>query len=172
MASIDDAGVTIRHSEGSARLRFDDLDAGQRSMFGLEGDLAAAAEAVESSDSAEYERWVDTRMASIRNTEQRLALAARRDDSSSFREWQAVVARQLAIAQSRALARPASAVGSGSWAGSYPRYRTYRPSYRTVWTPAYYPACRGITSVRTNSMTTTGPARKTSFANTVLKSIP
>lgn len=175
VASIDDAGVTIRHLEGAARLRFADLDAKQRWMFGLEEDLAATAQADEAVNSAEYDRWVDAQMASSRDTEQRQTFESAREDSIARRERQALVASQLAAADNRALARPASAVGSGSWGGDYSRYRTYRPRYRTtVWyyTPAYYPACRAPSVIRVNRMNPPGGIRPTTFANTVIKAIP
>jgi hypothetical protein len=182
IASIDDAGVTIRHSAGAARLAYGDLDVDQRQLFGLEADLAAAAQAGEANSAAEYDRWVDLQMAANRTAETQREQAAQRESAQATREWSAMVARQTATARDRALARPATSVSSRAWANSTPRYRSsnrtvyyYAPDYCP---PRYEPVCRQGVSLATGRVVYrnyTVPAtgiQTTSFANTTLTFTP
>ncbi len=181
VAAIDDSGVTIRHADGSARLRYSDLDGGQRVFFGLEADLALAAEEKEAQDSADYERWVQTRMVAIDERKQRDSEIARREDLANQRTRAALAAQVASASATRPLARPATNVGDRSWSysNSYSNYRSYRPTYRYVYyntTPSYYcppaftvypkrPAARNVytpSTVRGHK----------SFANTTLPYIP
>jgi hypothetical protein len=179
ISAIDDAGVTIRHTDGSARLRFADLDAGQRLLFGLEEDLAMVAEKQEREDAVAYERWIDTQMAEIRVKEEQLASVARREKSNEerARRTSAAAARNLVAANTSPLAQPARTFSSRSW-GGYSTYRAYRPTYRYVYyTPSSYSR---------NSHTVLGPVRQVtggcytppvttprrSFANTTISTIP
>ena len=181
VASIDDSGVTIRHADGSARLRFADLDARQRIFFGLEADLARAAEEQEARDLAAYESWVDKRMVAIDEKKTKDAENGRREDSASQRTRAVLAAQLLTAANVRPLARPATNVGSRSWSysGNYSNYRAYRPTYRYVYynnTPDY--TCRPAASVYPCRVISpyiyTPPVvtKHKSFADTTIPSIP
>ncbi len=182
VVSIDDSGVTIRHVDGSARLRFADLDAGQRVFFGLEADLALAAEQQETRDVADYERWVEARMVVIDEKKLKDAESARREDLE-IRRLRSQAAAQLAANSSvRPLAQPATSVGNRSWSYSsaYSNYRVRRPTYRYVYynnTPTY--RCQPFSAnICSGQMTTpyiyTPPVmhRHQSFADTTVPSIP
>ncbi len=139
VASIDDAGVTLRHAYGSARVGPGDLAPQQRVFFGLEEDLSLAALQKESRNSAEYEQWVEQQMVTIGEKRERAAELARRDQQDAKQKRDEVTARTLASAKARPLGQPASHVGSGysSYASSY---RTYRPTYRYYYTQSYVPS--------------------------------
>jgi len=187
VASIDDSGVTIRHADGSARLRFADLDAKQRVFFGLEADLALAAEQQETQDAADYERWVQARMVVIDEKKLKDSENARREELESRRLRVESAARLAANSNVRPLARPATNVGSRSWSYSsaYSNYRAYRPTYRYVYyynTPSYnsssyncqpspysvYPGRVANPYIYTPPVVT----QRKSFADTTIPSIP
>lgn len=183
VVSIDDSGVTIRHADGSARLRFADLDAKQRVFFGLEADLALAAEEQETRDAADYERWVEARMVVIDDQKLKDSENARRDELETRRLRVESAARLAANSNVRPLARPATNVGDRSWSysGAYSNYRAYRPAYRYVYyynTPSYnycqpsaytvYPS-RGPTPYIEPPPVVT---KRKSFADTTIPSIP
>lgn len=139
VAAIDDAGVTIRHADGSARLGYEDLDADQRLRFGLEEDLALAAVEKEARRAADYERWIDDRLAFQRERDSKAA-----EESSKRAELAASRARTLLAsstrfsASTRSLARSSSSFGSG-YSSYRSLYRSYRPTYRYVYnTPSSY----------------------------------
>ena len=187
VASIDDSGVTIRHADGSARLRFADLDAKQRVFFGLEADLALAAEQQETRDAADYERWVQARMVVIDEMKLKEAEIARRDQLETRRLRVESAARLAANSSVRPLAQPATNVGSRSWSysGNYSNYRASRSAYRYVY---YYntPSCNTSSYDCLPSSYTVYPGGPTtpylytppviptrnSFADTTIPSIP
>ena len=185
VSAIDDSGVTIRHSVGSARLRFDDLDAGQRLFFGLEADLAVAAVKRESQDAVDYERWIDGQMAAIDDKKQKVSADARHEQLETQRNYSELAARQLAASSSRPLAQTGTSLASSPtrYSSSSSRYRTYRPSYRYVYynnTPSWscYSASRpvltryGARSGAPGYVAPSGLPRRQSFADTTLPSIP
>lgn len=139
--AIDDAGVTIRHADGSARLRFADLDAGQQVFFGLDAGRAFAAEENESVAFIAYEREQDRQMAAIRLQEREDNLAAQRNELEIERKAVQLAARFVAASMAVPLARHARLVGRGSrdYFGYYPRYR-YRSNYSTYRHVHYYSA--------------------------------
>lgn len=189
VSEIDDAGVTIRHTDGSARLRYADLDASQRLLFGLEADLAQAAVQQESQDAAEYEGWIETRMARLEEKKEMSSLVAKRDESEARQKRAEQLRQQIAASNARPLAKAATSFGNSSWRYSNhtSSYRTYRPTYRYV----YYasPTYRSTYGYRTNPCfpagtnpprrlpftprvgRVTNPSRQ-SFAETTLPSIP
>jgi len=187
VSAIDDAGVTIRHADGSERLRFADLTPEQQVIFGLEADLALAATGKEAGEAALYERWVDDRMAIVHEQQKADKATARREDQAA-RERRSQLASQQAMASStRALAQPATISGNRSWGYSryYSGYRTYQPTYRNVYvsTPSYRNDFRSAVSVRApfpqfTRSTGTGCAspvmipRCRSFADTALSPTP
>lgn len=154
---IDDSGVTIRHADGSARLRFSDLDAGQQTFFGLEADLAQAAREKEKMSAAEYERWVDTRMASFEGKNDAAAEAIRREELAVQQRRAALAEQQLAAFKARPLGQPASSFGNRSWSSpSYSSYRSNRPTYRYIYdnnTPDSYSTCRPVSPIQIDRVT-------------------
>lgn len=142
VTAINDSGVTIRHSDGSARLRFEDLNAGQRWLFGLEEDLAIAAHQKESQSAAEYERWVDTRLASNEAKAKEAAETARQDRIAANSARADLLASQTASANVSPLSRPSTSSSYRSnysgYRSNYSSYRTYTPVYRVYYnTPSY-----------------------------------
>jgi hypothetical protein len=149
---IDDSGVTIRHADGSARLHFADLDAGQQTFFGLEADLAQAAREMEKTSVAEYERWVDTRMASLEEKSDASAEAIRRDELAVQQRRAALAEQQSVAFKARPLGQPASSFGNRSWSSpSYSGYRSNRPTYRYIYynnAPDGYSPCRPVAPIK------------------------
>lgn len=182
VVSIDDSGVTIRHADGSARLRFADLDAGQQIFFGLEADLALAAEQQETRDAADYERWVEARMVVIDEKKLKDAESSRREDLETRRLRSQTASQLAANASVRPLARPATNVGNRSWSYSsaYSNYRVRRPTYHYVYynTPTYRYQPSSSDNICSGRVTTpyiyTPPVvrRHQSFADTTIPSIP
>lgn len=172
VTSIDDAGVSIRHTDGSARLRFSDLDSAQRAFFGLEEQLAVAAEKQEAVAAAAYERWIDKQMTEVSREEERTAAIAKREIPQVSRT-------QVTSADVRPLAQQATHFGSSSYRYSRYRtyYRTYRPNYVYYPNPVYstsqprafIPAAR-VSGSRCEIPP--APQPKTCFADTTLLSIP
>jgi hypothetical protein len=147
VSSIDDGGVTIRHEHGSAKLRYDDLTADQRMFFGLEEDLALAAEGQEHQNALAYERWVENRMVAIREERQQETLEeTRREIAAERRRTLAAAAtRDLLAANTSPLAQPARSVSNYSRPDRYYsyHYRSYRrctPVYRAYCSPRSLPS--------------------------------
>lgn len=63
VAAVDDAGVTLRHRDGSTRIRFNELSEAQRAEFGLNEEKAVAADLAERRNAAAYELWQDAEIA-------------------------------------------------------------------------------------------------------------
>lgn len=151
VAAIDDAGVTIRHADGSARLGFADLDSAQQVFFGLEADLALVAEKEDARAVAAYERWIETRMAIVHERETWDSEIAKREELAAQQKWAQLAAQHVAASQVRPLAQAATSVGSRSWgySGDYSSYRAYRPTYRYIYcysTPSYNSSCPTVVS--------------------------
>ncbi len=146
VAAIDDAGVTIRHADGSARLGFADLNPEQQVFFGLEEDLAFAAEEREYRTSTAYERGMDRQLAAIQARQKQDAETARLDELAAGRKKSQSTTRYAAASKPSPLAREATPIGRQSWYdyGYYPRYR-YRSNYSTFRYVYYYkiPSCYG-----------------------------
>ena len=62
VARIDDLGVAIKHTHGSARIGFNDLSVEEQAFFGLDSELASAALVEERRYLATYERQIDREM--------------------------------------------------------------------------------------------------------------
>jgi|GEM_PF-7100267 len=56
--TVDDTGVMLRHQDGAARMRYEDLTDEQRCFFGLEEESAIAALKEEHRRAQDYEQWV------------------------------------------------------------------------------------------------------------------
>lgn len=70
IASVTDAGVVVRHRDGSARLLFADLTPEQRVLFALEADSSLAAEQLERQGAAENELALDRQIAAAAEARQ------------------------------------------------------------------------------------------------------
>ena len=175
VASIDDAGVAIRHADGTARLKYQELDSAQRLLFALEPDLALAAAEKESQDLAIYERWIDGQLDLQRD---KVEVAARMEDYKeqiSKANRAASLARQTLAANSSPLAKPATSFGSVRSRYSS-TYRSERPTfYRYVYytpnnySPSFSQACYGSGS---SSYRPDRNPHRTNFANTTFQSDP
>jgi hypothetical protein len=76
VAAVNDAGVTIRHRDGSARLGWSDLDPRQREMFVLEERAARAAEEEEKRQALAYEKWLEEELRLQHQRERDLVVAS------------------------------------------------------------------------------------------------
>lgn len=137
ITGVDDGGIALRHAHGTARLRYADLSGEQCAEFGLDEKSALAAEDRERREAVAYEQRIDEELDAMRDKEERNAAMARRSEEA--RISRSLMARSASYKSESPLAKPASAVGSGSYyRNSYgSTYRTYRPRYRYVY---YYPA--------------------------------
>lgn len=154
VSSIDDGGVTIRHEYGSAKLRYADLTADQRLLFGIEEDLAVAAEGREKKDALAYERWVENRLVAIREEKQKDANAEERKEIAAERRRllaSAAATRDLVAANTSPLAKPARNVSSSTRYGSTRYYSYYYGSYRRC-TPVYRAYCAPRSYVPSSQM--------------------
>ena len=134
ISAIDDAGVTIRHTHGSARLRFQDLDAKQQQFFGLEEDLAHLAHAEEAHQLVAYERWAAKQTEITRLNETATAQVNQRREVTSLQKQLDSPAPQIIASNVSTLAQPAKSVGSGSQRNyRYSSYRNYRPTWRYIY---------------------------------------
>ncbi len=182
VAAINDAGVTIRHAEGSARIKFSDLNSEQRAFFGLEMDLAVAAEKKELESAVDYERAIDSQLAAMKTQDKLTAEAARREEQYLQSNRARVASPQIASSSVRPLAQPATSFGNRSWSSSgyYSTYRSYRPAYRYVYcnSPSYTRPCPSISSSNyargiESGFSSSPIANKCkSFSKTTLLSIP
>lgn len=182
IAAIDDAGVTIRHADGSARLGYEDLDSDQRMRFGLEEGLALAAVEKEAQQASQYEKWIDQRMLLVQERESRIA------EENKNAELAASRVRSLLASSSSVSSNPwnlsKSATAFSSRSTSYnsvyrSAYSPYRSRYRYVY---YVPSCyrpyrpnNCVTSchrVTPRHVTRTDGSHRTSFANTNLSYNP
>lgn len=138
VTGVDDAGVAIRHEDGAARLRYADLSAEHRALFGLEEEAALAAEAREHREALAYERGIDLEMQAVRERDQlAAAVTQRNNDSRASRSL--LAASPSPSRESGMLSRPATPFGTGSIYRRYgdSGYRSYQPNYRYVY---YYPS--------------------------------
>ncbi len=131
VVSVSDIGVAIRHADGSARLAFDDLSAEQRAHFGIDTERAMAARKQEERAVANYERWLDTRLASMAAEKRQDTVLASAKASEARAERALASARVLASSANRSLAQPSRGFGRSS------SYYSYRP-YRRYYSGGYY----------------------------------
>ncbi len=131
VAQIDDAGVTVRHHAGSVRIGFNDMDAGQQAFFGLDPDLAMAANTRERRESAAYDEWISGQLLAIQEAGDSQAGAANHSLARNDRKYSSRLAREAAISRERPLAQSASYVGGRSSRGGrgVTFYQVYRPVY-------------------------------------------
>lgn len=137
VTAIDDAGVTLRHADGIARLDYFRLTADQREWLGL--DQAAATTALDREQAAAlaYEQWIDQGMITIRakQDEDRVA-AAKKEQQDLTRQLMAMVAKARALPA----ATPAPVSRRSSWNDRWERTSYYRPRRTVYYYPVYYPS--------------------------------
>jgi DNA gyrase/topoisomerase IV subunit A len=145
--SIDDTGVAIRHSVGTARLRYSDLDQSQRVQFGIEADSAIIALEKEAQAASVYDKAISTQIAAIQEKQaiaSSLKIAAdlaENQEKSRFKTIAMNDASASIAAKPRALAEPAVPVGRrahytyGSSYDRYPNNSTFVRYYNVV--PTY-----------------------------------
>ncbi len=94
--AVNDAGVTLRHRDGSVRLKYSELSMEQREWLGLEHATAVAAEETEREDALAYESWIDQRMSAIRKENERRDEEAA-DAKQKLRENNRIRAASIAV---------------------------------------------------------------------------
>lgn len=150
VVAVTDAGVTIRHRDGSARLRYHDLTDRQRQDFGLVEGAALAAVQEERQKSAAYEQWLEDELAAMERD--------KRDAAKVFAKATQVKRTPAPVVSSnvppvRPLAEPARQVGIQYGRTSYSRPRRTSFYY-------YYSAPRYCApSYRISASGPYGPAR-------------
>jgi hypothetical protein len=179
---IDDSGVTIRHADGSTRLRFADLDAKQQHFFGLEADLAQVAHEKEAREAVAYERWIDNQMEISRLSAAAVASVRPSTETASISRKSESPTRQIVASNTSPLSKPARSFGSGSYRSyRFSNDRSCRPTYQTN----YYdsPSCSSSASAGCTSYPSqhrqveyfphpAGRIQKRSFANTTIPPEP
>lgn len=152
VSAIEDAGVTIRHADGSARLCFADLNSDQRLYFGLEEDLAIAAMDKEVAEAASYDRWIDEQLVIINDQKKKNAEIAKREELAAKQERSKLASEQAIVPKTRTLALATTALGNRSrgYPSYFSTYRTYPPIYHNFYhnTPSYNHNCRMVVSPR------------------------
>jgi len=154
ITKIDGGGVSFKHADGAARLRFYELSPGQRKYFGLDEENALEVYRKEEERRAAYEKLVEIR------TEERRVRAEKdaTEREESRQDAMAAVAEELA----KAVVEPTAAIPpyptikrvdtrvrrSRSYGSSYrpfyggyygySPYSSYRPSHHGGWHPGSY----------------------------------
>lgn len=182
VSAIDDSGVTIRHTDGSTRLRFADLDAKQQHFFGLEADLALVAHEKEALEAVAYERWIAKQMEISRLNAAAVASVSSSSEAISSPKAAEYPTRQIVAANISPLSKPARSFGSGSFRSyRFSNYRSCRPTYQTNYYDA--PSCSSYPSAGVIHYPSqhcpveyfphpAGRTQNTSFANTTIPSDP
>lgn len=136
VTNIDDTGVSIRHSSGTARLRCEDLSEEEQIYFGLDRKLSVVALQTERDSRAAYENWVGKNLVVAEKKAAELARERKREEQQAAQS-----ARMLALAarttKSSAFSSSFGKLGDTTRVyGSYRRssYRSYyhRPRNRYV----------------------------------------
>jgi|GEM_PF-6374447 len=185
VAAVDDAGVTIRHEDGSARLVYADLDDRQRMFFALDENASLAAQDEEKRQAVAYEQWIDSTVAVNHAKDEQAAFETRREELRFRENRNLIAARQISASNVRALGQPARSFSSSGYSSSSyysgysrPRYHyvyyynpcgsNYNPYVSRNYRACYQPYQR-ISPSAVNPTTTN---RANSFANTTIPYIP
>ncbi|MGJ8641986.1 MAG: hypothetical protein ACSHX9_01145 [Luteolibacter sp.] len=134
VTAIDDSGVAIRHSDGTARLRFNDLDADGHAFFGLEEEFAQDAIIAEYKQRIAYEKWIQKGMAAI-EAEKLAAAKTRKREEEKRAEQRLLTARISAL----------TAANTNHISSSYSKLGDTRPVSRRS---SYYSVSRRSTIYR------------------------
>ncbi len=143
ITKINAGGVSFKHEDGTARLRFDELSPGQRKYFGIEGETAAEVYRTEAERRAAYEKLVEKR-------EEERRVLAEKEAAEREEAWQLAM-ESAAAERAKAAAEPAVTIpprptiqrvdtrvrrsrsyGSsyGGYGYGYPVHYSYGPSFR------------------------------------------
>jgi hypothetical protein len=136
VTGVDDAGVSIRHQNGSTRLRYADLTDEQRLFFVMDEASALAAEDAERRNSLAYELRIEKELGVIRLDQERRAVERKREESGRIASR--VMASSMARKETSPLSRPATPFGRGSSYRRSPYYsvsRYYYPGQTYVYRP-------------------------------------
>ena len=185
ITGIDDAGVTIRHRDGSARFGIYDLDAKSQVLFALEPDLAIAAAKQENVDAAAYEKWIDQGLVEVTKSENERSVLKKINALKLKNNRAFAAAQHLAMANARPLAQPATSIHSGSrhyrYSSPYSNYRASQPIYHYTdygqsscyasRRSTHYQSVKDLVKQR-RSHADEHPSKKRSFADTTLNHIP
>lgn len=142
ITNIDDAGVAIRHSDGTARLDIHDLGEQKAAEFGIEKASALVALAKEEQQAIAYEQWHFSMMRSLEmlRIEKNARNALAEKDKAKAVRSAAFSKAANTDASLRPLAQPPRPFGASSIRWRYP-WRTYSYRYRPVYVyqhPKYY----------------------------------
>ncbi|MBC7980075.1 MAG: hypothetical protein H7Y36_05885 [Armatimonadetes bacterium] len=128
ISKIDDGGVSLRHADGTARFRFNDLNADEQTWFGLDGELALIAHQSEGESRVAYEKWIDKNMAIVEAKEASLA-KIRKEDEEKLVAARSRAASLRSIASASTSPLSASIGPLGATSSSYSRYSGYSTNY-------------------------------------------
>lgn len=151
---IDGGGVSFKHADGAARLRFDELSPGQRKYFGLDEKTAAEVYRKEAERRAAYEKLVEIRTeerrvraekeATEREEARQNAMAAAAEEfAKAVVEPTATIPPYPTIKRVDTRVRRSRSYGSsyspfyGGYYG-YSPYSSYRPSHYSGWHSGSY----------------------------------
>ena len=124
VVAVTDAGVTIRHRDGSARLRFHDLTDGQRHEFGLDESAALAAVREERQKAIAYEQWLEDELAAMeRNKLEAAKVFAQAARTRAVAAAPVVSANVAPVTKTSRLRESARQVGNTYYSSSYGRPR-------------------------------------------------
>jgi len=154
ITKIDGGGVSFKHADGVARLRFDELSPGQRKYFGLDEETAVEIYRKEAERRAAYEKLVEIRTeerrvraekeATEREEARQNAMAAAAEESAkAVVEPAATIPPYPTIKRVDTRVRRSRSHGSsyspfyGGYHG-YSPYSSYRSSYYSGWHPGSY----------------------------------
>jgi hypothetical protein len=180
VAAIDDSGVTIRHVDGSARLRFADLNADQQVFFGLEAGLASVAEKNEAIEQVAYEREMDEQLATLQQQKKESADRLANEEIATNRSRTLLADRSIQPSKTGRLSAAATPFGPRS--GSYSSDRSYRYRSSSGYRSNYYYVvpnspqyCPSASSSRSGGSVYIAPSAASScnkFSNITFQYIP
>jgi hypothetical protein len=146
VVAVDDAGVAIRHANGSARLRFKDLYLSQQAFFGLEDESAQKAEDQEAVVFGIYNVWVDQQVEYANKQKKEVSENAEHRDLALQQGGTELDSGNAAIPETPAFDRATTPSGNQyvrSFANE-PVRRSNRAAHRTsyyYYTPNYQVRC-------------------------------
>ncbi len=135
ITAIDDGGISLAHSSGTARLRFDDLSPQQRRYFGMDEKAAAEIYRREWLAREAYENLVEEKMIVRREVAEKAAEERRLAEEKAEAKRALAVANRKAAPEETIPIRPnIQRIDSGSRRARYSSYPGYGGYY------GYYPS--------------------------------
>ncbi len=139
ISAVNGLGVAIRHSQGAATLRFNDLSPEQRDQFGLDLESSLAAENYEREAAVAYHEWIDQSMRVLAEKEKLDAEQAAREAQKSARLRASKLAQGRARASEKSAAQTATSASNSSASSSRSHGNFYRRPSVYYYTPYYRP---------------------------------